>query len=48
MDTKEYHDVKFMQRAMYAYNGEQTENQAKMKISLFRDNFLRFVVPGLG
>lgn len=48
MDTKEYHDVKFMQRAMYAYNGEQTENQAKMKISLFRGDFLRSVVLDVG
>lgn len=48
MDTKEYRDAKFMQRTKNAYNGEQTENQAKMKISLFRDSFLRSVVLGFG
>ena len=48
VDTKEYRDAKFMQRTKNAYNGEQTENQAKMKISLFRGDFLRFVVLDVG
>ena len=48
MDTKECRDVKFMQRTKNAYNGEQTENQAKMKISLFRGDFLRSVVLDVG